>query len=223
VKLFFHPASTTSRIILLFAAEEGIKLEPVVVDLLSGAHRSGSYPTVNPKCLLPALDDDGFVLTESASILRYLAAKAGSASYPTELQQRARVDEMIDYLNSDFYRDWGYNFIYPQLFPQHRREPDAAHECVVQWGQERARVGLAYLDSVLADRRYLAGDACTIADYFGAGMLSAGELIRVDFSGFPNLHRWYESMRALPSWPKVSEALEGFKEMLKEMPFVSIP
>lgn len=223
MKLYFHPASTTSRIVLLFAAEEGIALEQEVVDILSGAHLSGTYPGLNPKCLVPALDDDGFVLTESASILRYLANKTGSATYPTEPKARARVDEVIDYLNSDFYRDWGYNLIYPQLFPHHKREPDAAQECTVKWGQTRVRAGLGYLDSLLASRKYLAGDTRTIADYFGAGMLSAGELVRVDLAGFPNVHRWYASMRALPSWPKVSETLEGFKTMLKDMPFVSIP
>jgi glutathione S-transferase len=223
VKLYFHPASTTSRIVLLFAAEEGIHLDPEVVDILSGAHLSGSYPSVNPKRLVPALDDDGFVLTESASILRYLANKTGSATYPVEPRARARVDEMIDYLNSDFYRDWGYNLIYPQLFPHHKREPDAAQQSTVGWGQARVRAGLSYLDSVLANRVHLAGDERTIADYFGAGLLSAGELVRVDLAGFPQLQRWYASMRALPSWPKVSETLEGFKGMLKDMPFVSIP
>ncbi|WP_041658134.1 glutathione S-transferase family protein [Azoarcus sp. KH32C] len=223
MKLYFHPASTTSRIILLFVSEEGIPFEPEVVDILSGAHLSGSFPSINPKRLVPALDDDGFIVTESAAILRYLAAKTGSAAYPTDLKERARVDEMIDYLNSDFYRDWGYNMIYPQLFPHHKRESDAAHEGTVRWGQDRVRNGLAYLDSVLAKQRYLAGDKLTIADYFGAGVFSAGELIRVDLAQFPNLQRWYESMRSLPSWPKVSEALEGFKGMLKDMSFVSIP
>lgn len=223
MKLYFHPASTTSRVILLFAAEAGIELDFEVVDILSGAHLSGAYPSLNPKRLVPALDDNGFVLTESASILRYLANKTGSAAYPTDPQQRARVDEMIDYLNSDFYRDWGYNLIYPQLFPHHKREPEEAQQCTVSWGQARCRASLTYLDSVLANRAWLAGDQRTIADFFGAGLLSAGELIRVDLAGFPHLQRWYASMRSLPSWPKVSEALEAYKAMLKDMPFVSIP
>lgn len=223
MKLYYHPASTTSRIVTLFAAEEGIALDLEVVDILSGAHLAGTYPDINPKRLVPALDDDGFVLTESAAILRYMANRTGSAAYPADARQRARVDEMIDYLNSDFYRDWGYHLIYPQLFPHHKREPEAAQEATVAWGQARAKSGLAYLDSALAGRPFLAGDSRTIADYFAAGLLSAGELIRVDLSGYPNLARWYASMRALPSWPGVSEALEGFKTMLKDMPFVSIP
>lgn len=223
MKLYFHPASTTSRIVTLFAAEEGIDFEPEVVDILTGAHLCGAYPSVNPKCVVPALEDEGFVLTESAAILRYLASKTASPAYPTEPRERGRVDEMIDYLNSDFYRDWGYNLIYPQLFPHHKREPEAAQECTVRWGKKRVEAGLAYLDAVLAERTFLAGETRTIADYFAAGMLSAGELIRVDFSVYPNLARWYAAMRALPSWPKVSEALEAYKVMLKDMPFVSIP
>lgn len=223
MKLYYHPASTSSRVVTLFAAEEGIALDLEIVDILTGAHLSGAFPTVNAKCLVPALEDDGFVLSESASILRYLAVKTGSPTYPADPRQRARVDEMIDYLNSDFYRDWGYNLIYPQLFPHHQRASEAAQQETVSRGVTRAKASLAYLDSVLASRKYLAGEQRTISDYFGAGLISAGELIRVDLSGFPNLARWYESMRALPSWPKVSEALEGFKEMLKDKAFVSIP
>lgn len=223
MKLYFHPVSTTSRIVSLFAMEECIPLDYEVVDILSGAHLSGTYPTVNLKRLIPTLEDASFRLTESAAILRYLANKTGSATYPTEPKQRARVDEMIDYLNSDFYRDWGYNLIYPQLFPNQKRSNDMAQENAVRWGQAKVRSGLDHLDSVLARHKHLAGEERTIADYFGAGILSAGELIRVDLSGYPNLKRWYDSMRALPSWAKVTDALEEFKRMLKDQSFVSIP
>jgi len=91
MKLYYHPASTVSRMVMLFAAEEGIALDYEVVDLMSGAHHQPAYKAVNPNALVPVLDDDGFVLTESAAILRYLAGKTGSRAYPADLKARARV------------------------------------------------------------------------------------------------------------------------------------
>ena len=64
MKLFYHPASTTSRIIMMFAAEEGVALEYQVVDLMKGEHLKPEYKALNPNCLVPMLDDDGFRLTE---------------------------------------------------------------------------------------------------------------------------------------------------------------
>jgi glutathione S-transferase len=70
MKLYYHPASTTSRIIMMFAAEEGITLDYQIIDLMTGEHLNPEYKALNPNCLVPMLDDDGFHLTESGAIIR---------------------------------------------------------------------------------------------------------------------------------------------------------
>ena len=67
MKLYCHPASTTSRIIMMFTAEEGIDLDYQVVDLMTGEHLKPENRAINPNCLVPVLDDDGFRLTESGA------------------------------------------------------------------------------------------------------------------------------------------------------------
>jgi glutathione S-transferase len=118
MRLYYHPASTTSRMITLFASEEGIDLDYKVVDLLTGEHLKPDFAAINPNCLVPALEDGDFRLTESSAILKYLAEKVGSAAYPKDLKERARVNEMMDWFNANLYKDLGYGLIYPQLFPQ---------------------------------------------------------------------------------------------------------
>ena len=85
--------------------------------------------------------DLDFRLTESSAILKYLADKIGSPAYPSDPKRRARIDEMMDWLNTQFYRDWAYNLCYPQLFPHHKRRSDEAHAGAVEWGQQRGRRG----------------------------------------------------------------------------------
>jgi len=223
MKLHFHPASTASRPVVLFCAEEKIAYEPVIVDILKGAHYEEPFVTLNPSKMVPVLEDGDLVLTESSAILKYVAEKAGSAAYPKDLKQRARVNERMDWFNTQQYREWGYHLIYPQVFPHHKRPSDESQKATVEWGRDKSEQWLQILnDHVLGKSKYLCGDSITIADYFGAEILSAGDLIGVSFKRFPNVDRWNAAMRALPSWKKVHETIDGFAASLKSQKFVTI-
>jgi glutathione S-transferase len=223
MKLHFHPVSTSSRPVVLFCAESKIPVELVVVDLMTGAHCKEPFLSLNPSAQVPVLEDDGFVLTESSAILKYLADKSESPAYPKDLRARARVNERMDWFNTNHYREWGYHLIYPQVFPHHVRKPESGQQCTVEWGREKSEGWLKILDAhVLGKNAYLCGDRITIADYFGAEILSAGDLIGVSFKRFPNVERWMAAMRALPSWKKVNEAADGFAASLREKTFVTI-
>ncbi len=224
MKVYYHPASTTSRIIMLYAAEEAPEIEFQVVDIFTGEHLKPAYAKINPNALVPVLEDGDFRLTESSAILKYLADKKGSASYPKELRARARVNEMMDWFNSNIYRDMGYGLAYPQTFPTHKRRSDEAQAATVAWGKEKTQGWLKILDVHLIGpkKAYLCGDRITIADYLGAEMAGCGELIRCDFTAYPNVARWLGNMKALKSWPKVHEVFYGFAGSLKDMPFVAV-
>lgn len=223
MKLHFSPVSTASRPVLLFCAEAHVAYEPVVVDLMAGEHTKEPFLTLNPTGLVPVLEDGDFVLTESSAILKYLADKHGSAAYPTDPKKRARVNERMDWFNTQFYREWGYHLVYPQLFAHHTRTPDAAQKATVEWGRAKSEHLLGVLDKHLLGRRpYVAGDEITIADYFGAEIVAAGDLVGARFERFPNVDRWLAAMRALPSWKTVNEAVDGFAASLRGKAFVTI-
>jgi glutathione S-transferase len=223
MKLYFHPASTASRPVVLFCAEAGISYEPVVVDILTGAHHREPFLSLNPSKMVPVLEDGDLVLTESSAILKYLADKAGSPAYPKDLKARARVNERMDWFNTQHYREWGYHLIYPQVFPHHLRKPEEAQRATVEWGREKSEQWLQVLnDNVLGSNKYLCGDQITIADYFGAEILSAGDLIGVSFKRYPNVDRWLRTMHALPSWKATNEVADGFAASLREKKFVTI-
>lgn len=213
MKLYFHPVSTTSRPIMLFAAESSIDLEYQVVDLMTGEHLGDAYAKINPNLQVPVLEDGDFRLTESSTILKYLADKIDSPAYPKELHARARVNEAMDWLNANLYRDWGYGLVYPQTFPHHRRPDDAVQAGTLKWAQDKCRKWLAVLNDHMIgpDQAWLCGDSITLADYFGASMISIGEVIGCDFSKYPNVERWLNGVKALPNWAKVNEAFEGMK------------
>jgi glutathione S-transferase len=224
MKLYMHPVSMTSRPVRLFIADNKIDCDQQLVDVMTGEHMQPPYGAINPNRLVPVLEDGDFRLTESSAILKYLADKIGSPAYPKDLKQRAKVNEMMDWLNSNFYRDWGYGLCYPQLFPHHKRRSDEAHAATVEWGAENAKKWLQLLNDywIGPNKQYLCGNTVTIADYFGAGLVTLGEVIRVDFSKYPNVKRWLDNVKKLPSWDKTNVEFYGLVDAVKAQPFQAI-
>jgi len=208
MKLYYHPVSTTSRPVVLFATESGIDLDYQMVDLFTGAQYQPEYSAINPSRQVPVLEDGDFRLTESSAILKYLADKKVSAAYPSDLRKRARVNERMDWLNTGFYRDFSYGFLYPQIFPFMRRPDDTVQAATVAWGKDKALTWLKVLDEGLIGPRnaYLCGDDISLADYLGSMMVLGGEAIECRFDAYPNISRWLRHMKALKSWDKVNEA-----------------
>jgi glutathione S-transferase len=212
MKLYMHPVSTVCRPIRLLCMESGIALEEETVDLMTGAHQQEPYTSLNPNRQVPVLVDGDLCLTEGSAILKYIAEKYNLPAYPTDLKKRAKVNEVMDWLNTGFYRDFGYNLVYPQLFPHHKRRSDEAHAGTIAWGQERSRTWLHLLNDhwIGPANQYLCGNEITIADYFGASMVTIGELICCELSAYPNVQRWLENMRKLQHWNKANEVFSGF-------------
>jgi glutathione S-transferase len=224
MKLYYHPASTTSRIVMLFGAQEAPELSFQLVDLFTGEHLQPGFATINPSCLVPVLEDGDFRLTECSAIVKYLADKKGSASYPQGLRERARVNELMDWFTTNFYRDFAYGLVYPQLFPHHRRRSDEAQAATVAWGLEKTRHWLRILDASLLgpDRPFLCGDRLTIADYLGAEMVDLGAVIRCDLSPYPNVVRWLRGMKELEGWAKTNQVFYDYADSQKATPFVAV-
>jgi len=225
MKLYFHPVSTTCRPIMLFAADHGLELEYQPVDLFQGEHLQHPFLGINPNGQVPVLEDGDFRLTESAAILRYLAQRCGSDAYPADLQLRARIDERLDWFNTGFYRDFGYGLLYPQLMAAHRHPDDAVHAAMLAWKRDKCVRWLETLDrSLLAPSApYLCGERLSLADYFGAAILTAGEVIHLDFSPYPRIARWLDRMASLPNWEAVNTAFrDHFVAPFRDARFVTL-
>lgn len=212
MKLYMHPVSTVCRPIRLLAAEYNLPLEEETVDLAKGAHHSQAYAALNPNRAVPTLVDGDLTLTEGSAILKYLAEKYDLPVYPrNDIKQRARINAAMDWLNTGFYRDFGYNFVYPQIFPHHKRRSDEAHQATLEWGREQSKKWLGLLnDHWIGGKNYIVGDSITIADYFGSGLATIGELIGCELNAYPNICRWLSNMKKLKHWNEVNQVFEGF-------------
>ena len=207
MRLHYHPVATTCRPLMLFAEEEGIELDYRLVDLCAGEQQRPTFAALNPNACVPVLQDGDFTLTESSAILKYLAEQVGSAAYPPNLRERARVNERMDWLNTFVMRDLCYGFVYPQIYSHHRRREENVQARTLEWARERARQWLGVLEEHLLGPRndYLCGARVSLADYFGIALLTLGEAVRIDYSRWPNIERWMHSMKARPAFARTHE------------------
>lgn len=221
--LYADPVGTTSRAVLALCRHDNIAIRLHSISLMKGEHHHPPLSKLNPNRLVPVLVDGDFVLTESSAILRYLARVHDSTMYPTEPRRAARVDELMAWFESNFYKDFGYQYIYPQLMPHHRR-PGEANGATVEWGRVQSRRWLQVLDAHLLREcaPFLLGSSPSVADFHGASILSLGELVGCSFERYQNVRSWYLAVTELESWQRVNAEFSNLARSLHGQGFVGL-
>lgn len=162
---------------------------------------SSEYAGINPFGLIPAIDDDGFRLFESAAIVHYLADKAG-ALLPADARERALALQ------------WSWAAL-------NTLEPAAGNLAAIDkfyadqaWARERrpalldtAKARLAVVERALADRPYLLGDAFSASDIL---MLSVLRFIQHTdlLDAVPKVAAFKARCEGRPAWKKCLAAYE---------------
>ena len=213
MKLYAHPLSTTSRAVLMFAAEHHMALDLETVDIFSGAHLTDAYASINPNRAVPVLVDGDLVLPECSAILKYLADRVGSPTYPQAAKDRARTNAAMDWFNTGFARDFAYGLVYPLAYPGHHGLPEPrARALAVEQARARSERWLTVLDQAMLGPQhdFVCGGGPTLADYLGAAYVTAGELIGFDFTRWPNVERWLACMAWRPALREPFAAFRAF-------------
>lgn len=203
--LYDNPASSNALKARFLLAELGLEYERRTVPF--DLPRPDWYLAVNPLGGIPTLDDDGFLLSESNAILRYLASReARDDLYPADPRARARVEMTLD--------RWSLTFR-PALFRYETkalgyvpgkgmggREPDL--EAAARVAEEIAPT-LRTLDGLLDPSGYALG-AFTIADVAAAPALHRTLTTGLDLTPYPNVRRWRETVGTRPAFAAAEPA-----------------
>jgi GST-like protein len=184
--------ATPNSIKVPIALEElGLDYALHAVNIRKGEQKLPDFIALNPNAKVPVLVDDGLVLTESAAILVYLAEKTGKL-LPATGEARARVFEQLFFHASGLSPAFGQSGFFQRL----AAEPQPL--AIERFSGEAQRT-VAVLDAVLATRRFVAGDAFTIADIAHFGWLWRREFAGVGLEAAPNVARWYAEVEQRPA------------------------
>jgi len=191
--LFFSPlaCSMSARIAL---AEAGatvnfIEVDPDTKRLLATGE---DYRAINPLGYVPALRlDDGFVLTENAAILQYIAdafPEAKLAPPESDRKGRAKLRQWLSFVGSELH----IGLMTPLLGRETPTEVKA-------WHARKYLSRLAYLDDKLAGQEFLL-DNFSVADGYLATVLSWTQATpEINLASYPNAKGYLDRVRARPS------------------------
>lgn len=200
LKLYFDLLSPPARCVYLFCKVANIQVIPYPVALRKMEQKRPEYvANVNPFGTVPAIDHDGFVLTESLAILQYLCREysVNDHWYPHESQRRARLDEYLSWNHFNTRYHCGSYFLTKWLNPI---KTGAAVDLVKLAACETdVRKTLDQLNSVwLGRRRFLGGgDEISIADLVAVCELEQAMMLQFDaLAGRSNLQKWYHGVKS---------------------------
>ena len=158
----YHSPGACSLAPHIALEETGAPFEPVRIDFGAGGQHEPAYLAINPKGRVPALVDDGFVVTENPAILRYVARKVPAASlWPEDPREEARCLEWLGWCAS------GIHVAYAHVRRAERyATTDAGRADVVETGRRTARQVWEQVEAKLAasPSAWAAGDRYSVAD-----------------------------------------------------------
>ncbi|XP_052754521.1 glutathione S-transferase 1-1 [Galleria mellonella] len=211
IDLYYVPGSAPCRAVLLTARALNLNLNLKLVDLHHGEHLKPEYLKINPQHTVPTLVDDGFSLWESRAIITYLVNKYGKGStlYPEDPKARALVDQRLYFDIGTLYQRFA-DYFYPQVFGGAPADKEKA---------SKIEDSLKLLDTFLEGQKYVAGPNLTVADLSLIASVSSFEASDIDFKKYPNVKRWYETVRSTaPGYQEANEkGLEAFKGLVNSM------
>ena len=196
LKIWGRTNSVNVKKALWCVEELGLPYERIDAGMQHGVVNTPEYRKMNPNGLVPTLDEDGFILWESHSIVRYLSAKHGKGVlWPMDERTRAVANQWMDWAFSfqGSVRDAFWNLI---RTPADKRDAKAVEASRLKSG-EMARI----LDAALADKLYVAGP-------FSMGDIPIGSEVQrwirlpMERPKLPNLEAWFERLRARTAFKK---------------------
>jgi glutathione S-transferase len=184
----------------LWAAEElGLKYERVDAGMQYGVTKTPEYRRMNPNSLVPTIEDDGFVLWESHTIVRYLCARhAPGRLWPED--PRARAD-------AERWMDWAFtlqNAMRDVFWGLVRTPPEQRDMKAIEAGAKRSSALLAdVLEKSLEGRQYVAGASFTMGDIPVGCEVQRWMRVPIERPRLPNVEAWFERLRSRPPFLRI--------------------
>ena len=211
MKLWGRPSSGRTQKVLWTLAEIGIDFEFILAsaEMGRGGHVSkGNKPfgvvdtpddrAKNPNGRVPTIEDDGFVLWESNSIVRYLAMQyAPDLLYGSDIRTFASASRWLDWENNEL------------LPPQHdmamhviRLAADQRDPLVLQKACKKFERALQIADDQLARTRFITSDRFTYGDIALGLRVHRWHVLGLAREVPPHIARWYAEIKARPAFNK---------------------
>lgn len=209
LKLYYARPSFYARPVWLALLEKQLSFELISVNL-GGDQFEPEFMALNPFSHVPVLVDGDFRVIESLAILDYLEAKYPNppllpkdpeALATVRMVQLVALNELLPAIAKLIIHD------------KHSADSEYAHL--------RAINTLTFLEGLLNNFSYFAGEQLTLADIVAGTLVCTLPDLGIPLSDYPKLKAWSERLLSRPTWQQIQLSLEewsSFKRHLRVMP-----
>jgi glutathione S-transferase len=199
LKLYGQYRSRAFRVVWM-CKESNIPYEhvDVTVNVEGATCKDPSYVALNPNARVPTIDDDGFVMWESAGINLYLAEKYRSPLLPADLKGKGRAYQWAFFIANDVEPHMITVMQHRVMFPPEKRNAALADDA-----DARLQPRLKVLDAHLSKHPYFGIERWDLADFMVASVCYTFFAMKYDLSKYPAFQKW---LTASLERPKAREA-----------------
>ncbi|MCT8158708.1 glutathione S-transferase family protein [Pseudoruegeria sp. SHC-113] len=208
-RLYHVPLSPFCRKVRLSLAEKKIEVELVEERYWEP---SAEFRRRNPAEKVPVLKLDGKMMSESAAICEYLEeAHPEPSLMPKGAQERYEVRRLVSWFDDKFHHEVTSKLLYERVNKKVMKlgYPDSKN---VKFGAQKIKYHLDYMGWLLEQRRWLAGNSLSLADFAAAAHLSSLDYISdVDWNRNQNVRDWYAKIKSRPAFRGIlADQVPGF-------------
>ncbi|MDV7144078.1 glutathione S-transferase family protein [Tropicimonas sp. TH_r6] len=197
-RLYHVPLSPFCRKVRLALAEKKIEVELVEERYWE---QDPDFLRRNPAGKVPVLRMDGMTMAESQAICEYLDETVPEPPLlPKGAKERYEVRRLCTWFDDKFHHEVTANLLYERVNKKITKQgyPESKN---VKAGARAVRYHLDYMTWLLDQRRWLAGDQMTLADFAAAAHISALDYISdVDWNRSANVRDWYAKIKSRPAF-----------------------
>ena len=196
LKIIGRSTSSNVQKVLWICGEIGISFDREDLGGPFGGNDKPEYRALNPNGKVPTIIDDEFVLWESNSCTRYLAAKyAPGTLYPDDLTARADAERWMD---------WQIATVSPTLVPVFwgmvRTAPEDRDLKAIEAARKKLSANIAIMDTQLSNSTYLAGNTFTVGDVPLGITAYRWFNMEIEREPYINVQRWYDLLCDRPAF-----------------------
>ncbi|XP_060800924.1 glutathione S-transferase 1-like [Amyelois transitella] len=192
VKLYKCDPSPPARAAMMATEIFNVPTEMIDVNLMNGDHMKPEMLKINPLHVVPFIVDGDLTVTDSHSILMYLADAYGKddSLYPKDVKKRALVNSKLFFNAATLFTRLR-NVTYFVMLEGLKTMSDQQRKDIVE--------AYGFMEEFLTRSKFLAGNSMTIADVAAITLAtSLQHLVPLDEKKYPKYAAWIKYMEALP-------------------------
>lgn len=199
IKIYGSPRSSAGRCYWMLE-ECGLKYEVQALDMGKKEHKSEAFMKLNPNGKVPVLDDNGYLIWESAAIIQYLAEKYQPTLAGTTPEEKGHVSQWMFWAMAEFQPPVVEILIQKLFVPEDKRDL-----ALIEKRQHQLPPLLKVANDHLQKNKFLVGDQFTIADLTVASVINTMKALGTSTSDYSQLSTWFSAISERAAFKKFSD------------------